>query len=339
MQNKITVGLENFITAVFDTARISRAEPIQSLWGGYGDLLRLHLAGAGCEHGSVILKHIRLPQPADHPRGWRSDLSHRRKLKSYEVETYWYAHYAKLCPPQCPVPVCLALEKADSHIYLLLSDLTQSGFGKTLQRVSASQLGACLHWLANFHAVFLQHSGEGLWDCGTYWHLDTRPDELAALDDVPLQQAAGLIDAALKQCPYQTLVHGDAKLANFCFADTASAQANPSAVAAVDFQYVGRGCGMKDLVYFLGSCLSDTACQQQQAALLDDYFAVLVAALKKYHPQVDGQDVERQWRLLFDVAWADFHRFLKGWSPGHWKLNHYSDSLTRRVVQRFLGEV
>lgn len=332
MQTNITAGLENFISSVFATARITRVEPIQSLWGGYGDLLRLYLTG--CEHSCVILKHIRLPQPADHPRGWRSDLSHKRKLRSYEVETYWYAHYAKLCPRWCPVPACLAVEKADSHIYLLLSDLAQSGFGKTLQRVSASQLKACLHWLAHFHAVFLQHRGEGLWQCGTYWHLDTRPDEWAALDDAPLQQAAGLIDAALKQCPYQTLVHGDAKLANFCFANKATASA--SGVAAVDFQYVGRGCGMKDVVYFLGSCLSDTACLQQHAALLDDYFGTLVPALEKYQPRINGQDVERQWRLLFDVAWADFHRFLKGWSPGHWKLNHYSETLTQRVVQRFL---
>ena len=30
---------------------------------------------------------------------------------------------------------------------------------------------------------------------------------------------------------------------------------------------------------------------------------------------------------------SDFHRFLKGWSPGHWKLNAYSERLTSEVVK------
>lgn len=36
---------------------------------------------------------------------------------------------------------------------------------------------------------------------------------------------------------FQTFVHGDAKLANFCFGS--------NNVAAVDFQYVGKGIGVK----------------------------------------------------------------------------------------------
>jgi len=43
--------------------------------------------------------------------------------------------------------------------------------------VSPSELKACLTWLAQFHATFLGSAAEGLWECGTYWHLETRPDE------------------------------------------------------------------------------------------------------------------------------------------------------------------
>ena len=48
--------------------------------------------------------------------------------------------------------------------------------------------------------------------------------------------------------------------------------------------------------------------------------------------QVDADAVETEWRRLFPFAWADFHRFLKGWSPGHWKINAYSERMVGRVV-------
>ena len=47
------------------------------------------------------------------------------------------------------------------------------------------------------------------------------------------------------------------------------------------------------------------------------------------------QDIENEWRDLFPFAWADFHRFLKGWSPSHWKINDYSEKITREVVESF----
>ena len=80
---------------------------------------------------------------------------------------------------------------------------------------------------------------------GTYWHLDTRPEEFEKIEHKQLKSKAHRIDEILKECEFQTIVHGDAKLANFCFSE------HGEGVAAVDFQYVGRGCGMKDVTYFL----------------------------------------------------------------------------------------
>jgi len=54
--------------------------------------------------------------------------------------------------------------------------------------------------------------------------------------------------------------------------------------------------------------------------------------LRQRRPDVDGDAVEADWRSLYPVAWTDFHRFLQGWSPGHWKLNRYSNRLAREVV-------
>ena len=54
-----------------------------------------------------------------------------------------------------------------------------------------------LSWLAHFHATFMGKNPEGLWKIGTYWHLDTRPDELEALEDLSLKKAAPLIEIIL----------------------------------------------------------------------------------------------------------------------------------------------
>ena len=124
---------------------------------------------------------------------------------------------------------------------MVLEDLDAAGFPVRLASVSPLQLRSCLDWLATFHATFLGVAPEGLWESGTYWHLATRSEELAALDDLRLKEAAPVIDQRLSAARFQTLVHGDAKLANFCFSE------EDDGVAAVDFQYVGGGCGMKDV--------------------------------------------------------------------------------------------
>ncbi len=152
------------------------------------------------------------------------------------------------------------------------------------------------------------------------------PDELEALEDLPLKLAAKAIDLKLKEAPFQTLVHGDAKLANFCFSP------DDSLAAAVDFQYVGKGCAMKDVALFISSAVEPEACAALEQPLLDEYFAALEEALSIYQPDIDAQEVEAAWRPMFEFAWADFQRFVKGWSPSHWKINPYTESVKERAL-------
>ena len=178
------------------------------------------------------------------------------------------------------------------------------------------------------HAAFMGKQPEGLWEIGTYWHLDTRPDELEALEDEDLRAVAPLIDQHLSTARYQTFVHGDAKLANFCFSE------DGKQVAAVDFQYVGGGCGMKDVAYFIGSCLHEEECERYESELLRCYFSELRKALTALGSDIDLDDLEREWRGLYDFAWTDFHRFMKGWNPNHWKIHEYSERLARQVLDK-----
>ncbi|OAN11187.1 choline kinase [Photobacterium jeanii] len=330
----------NSIARRCGVSSIQSTDTIQTLWGGYGTLFRAHLCQEQQKHAdpeSVIAKYIALPQPKYHPRGWNTSLSHQRKLDSYQVEVNWYQNYANQCHSQCYVPKCLHVEHFDNEILVVLEDLATAGFPRVLKEAEQAEINACLQWLAYFHAQHLAVEPQGLWACGTYWHLETRPDELKALSDVELKQSAGLIDRTLQHCRFQTLVHGDAKLANFCFSEAQ----DPVQAAAVDFQYVGRGCGMKDVILLLSSVLDFDSAEQVVPDFLDYYFQALEKALAECQPMLsveERQAVEQEWRPIYCVAWADFQRFVKGWSPEHWKINPYTERLTRQALVQ-LGAV
>ena len=291
-------------------------EMIQELWSGYGEIKRVSLKGADIE--SVIVKHVQLQSTNNHPRGWNTDIGHQRKVKSYHVETNWYENYSD--QSKARLPHCLAVEHHEDEVFMVLEDLDAVGFPKRKWSLHWEEIDACLHWLAQFHASFLGKAPDGLWEIGTYWHLDTRPHELEELKNKRLKKAASQIDEKLNSCKYKTFVHGDAKLANFCFGDNGQ-------VAAVDFQYIGGGCGMKDVAYFIGSVLNESESERMEAQILDSYFDHLQNQLDERN-----EELETEWRSMYRVAWADFHRFLEGWSPGHWKINSYSERVTEEVI-------
>ncbi|MDB4992993.1 MAG: Choline kinase, partial [Myxococcaceae bacterium] len=255
---------------------VQRGDRIQSVWGGYGELFRVHLTGAAV--ASAVVKSVKPPAR----RRGATDASHARKCRSYDVETAWYRSFASRCDDTCRVPRLWSSEVAHDRWLFLLEDLDAAGFGKRRRREpDPVALDRCLAWLASFHARFVGVTPSGLWKTGTYWHLATRPDELAALDDPGLREAAPVLDRMLRQAAFQTIVHGDAKLANFCFSH------DGHAVAAVDFQYVGGGCGMKDVAYFLSSC-SDDGFDPHEARHLDRYFELLRGALATRSERVDA---------------------------------------------------
>jgi len=196
---------------------------VTELWGGYGGIFRLHLHGAA--HKYAVLKLIKPPEQAQHPRGWNTSNSHNRKIRSYQIETHWYTNYASLCGEHCRVPLTLATGSNAVYQWILMEDLT-SQYPLHASSLSLTEAFVCLQWLATFHARFIGATPLGLWPRGTYWHLDTRQDELYSMPDGELKACAAKLDNQLNECPYQTIVHGDAKVANFCFS------ADKSAVAA-----------------------------------------------------------------------------------------------------------
>lgn len=253
---------------------------VQSLWAGYGEIVRLELA----DGRRLVLKEV-APPPAV------QDRSHARKVRSYAVEAAFYRTYAAHTDETCRVAHLVACDDGPP-LRLLLEDLDAAGF--PTRRGRTVDLAPCVAWLSAFHARFLGVAPEALWPEGSYWHLATRPDELARTLDPAVRRRAPVLDAALGGARHRTLVHGDAKPANFCFAADGR-------VAAVDFQYVGGGVGVRDLAYLLHGLPAG-----DEARLAEAYFADLAARA--------GHAVVEEWRALYPVAVADFERFLAGWA-------------------------
>lgn len=272
------------VTGARSARRLAR---IQSLWDGYGELLRVALDGGVAP--TAVVKRVAPPASES---GTASDA---RKRRSYEVEARFYRCFAARCDDTCRVARLYGSRSEAGELWLVLEDLDAAGFVERHDPVGDHALDACLGWLAAFHARFLGDPCDELWPEGTYWHLATRLDELGTTQDRELRARAHELDAQLQSARYQTLLHGDAKEANFCFTHDARA------VAAIDFQYAGRGCAMKDVAYLLHG---------YPDAHVDTYFRALRAALGA---RADADAIEREWRELFPIAQLDFRRFLAGW--------------------------
>ncbi len=307
------VEWENWLLRQSGARSITGTTLIQSLWGGYGQLLRVNLTGGPFE--SVILKRM---VPPDRAR----DIGDQRKRRSYQVEQAWYLGRSKECDDGCRVAKCLGTQQLKNSSLLLLEDLNCAGFFP-MRPPNRDQIGSMLCWLACFHARFFQERPAELWKQGGYWHLDTRPSEYANMPSGILKEKAAAIDRKLKNARYQTILHGDPKPANFCWNARGDA-------AAVDFQYVGAGCGIRDVAYVLDCWLEESGKPSQADEWLELYFTTLKTSLKRHH-NADCEEIESEWRQLFPVAWADFSRFLQGWGNSG-QLGRYSQQQLNQAL-------
>ncbi|GIU38318.1 phosphotransferase [Shewanella schlegeliana] len=331
-------SVENVLVDFFESTNFKKNSKIQSLWSGYGEVARNSFTSKELVNkfgvSQFIVKHICPPKQVNHPRGWSTSVSHQRKIDSYQVETNFYKTFSERCDSYCRVPRFLGerrfIEDGRSSQLILMADLDDQGFYCRATSLTVEQTKLCLRWLAHFHAKFMHFSAgntyDELWPIGCYWHLATRMEEWQSMPESRLKQQASAIDNLLNNCEYKTVVHGDAKVANFCF------NHDFTDVAAVDFQYVGSGSGVKDLVYLIGSCLSETECENNFTQLVNEYFIDLTHALGLYQPTIDPILVVKEWQNMVNFAWADFERFLVGWAPNHKKRNQFSQRITSKAL-------
>lgn len=89
---------------------------------------------------------------------------------------------------------------------------------------------------------------------------------------------------------------------------------------------------MKDVILFISSCIPPEKCAELENELLDHYFEQIKHSLGENQLET-ALEIEVEWRPLYCIAWADFHRFVKGWSPEHWKINEYTEGLKERALK------
>ncbi|RHY09343.1 hypothetical protein DYB36_003531 [Aphanomyces astaci] len=302
------------VSAAFPGTLVVNQPEVCSLWAGYGSIYRVRLSSGV----SAIVKHITPPHDS-------SSISNVRKVRSYEVEGYFYANLTGdiAAIPRLPRPYSIV--SADNSFCFVLEDLSVE-FPKMFHSLGGPTLRAALTWLAQFHATFWNCDDGGVADDGGYWYLATRQDEYDALggDDlsVKLRAHAAWIDQKTRDPRYETLLHGDAKSANMLWRDETTC-------AWVDFQYVGRGLGAKDVAYLLCSSGNRSEVANKADDLLRWYFGEFESAMMLAGHDSRGYTFD-QFQGHFDWCLLDYVRFMAGW--GFWGNYEWAIQRTKSLL-------
>jgi aminoglycoside phosphotransferase (APT) family kinase protein len=272
------------------------------LWGGMGYVYNVSIGDI-----EIIVKRVS-PLPKHQKRISQGD---KRKADSYQVEANFYEHLAMylLEEKALDIPRRYHVER-DDGVIICMSKLTGH-----VRSIDQEETFAVLKWLATLHAATWGDMATtavekyGLQPVGSYWHLDTRPDEHMSMRNSGwngrLKRAARAIDERLKRDKMQCCVHGDAKDANMLFHH--DREKNNLRVSMYDFQYCGKSPPTKDLAYFL--CV---AAHDNDRKYVEYYHEQLLKCL-------GPNDYRPTWKELDDslqLAYCDWARFMAGW--GFW---------------------
>ncbi|OCQ22062.1 hypothetical protein A7985_09690 [Pseudoalteromonas luteoviolacea] len=293
-----------------------------ALWNGCGTLEKFTL-GNQC----YVAKVTQVPQDLQHKNIKQTSFSLKRKVRSYEKEQLFYKQCVDVLKDICIVPKMFELHAERGIFVTLLEDYEAKGFINK-NTANIEDINKVIEWLAHFHATWLEeaqiHSQFEEYGEGNYWHLKTRPDEFEKMPSGLLKENARRLDVALTSTRYKTMIHGDAKLANFAFGS--------KGVIGYDFQHVGVGIGLSDVMLLLTTVLDSEGLEKHCELLLDKYFQALTTQLNRNQSAIVGKDVENDWRALWPLVWVDFHRFLAGWKPEHPKINDYMKAQSAHML-------
>jgi aminoglycoside/choline kinase family phosphotransferase len=234
-------------------------------------------------------------------------------LRNYENEVRFYQQLAPDLPVRTPAVYYADIDVATASFVLLLEDMAPAEQGDQLRGCTAETAKVAVDELVRLHAprwadpslasldwlhrdreaqrAFFLSLLPAAWNgfCGRY---------AGALDPDVLVAGGALfsrLDAYLDTADApRTIVHGDYRLDNLLF-DPAPGGVP---VTVVDWQTCMHGPAMHDVAYFIGAAMPADRRRDAETALVDGYYAGLVAA------GVDGYAWDRCWRDYRRGSWA-----------------------------------
>ncbi|KAK4695863.1 hypothetical protein P7C70_g8474, partial [Phenoliferia sp. Uapishka_3] len=306
---------------------IESTTEIATLWAGYGTISRLTLPTSPTTPSTLILKRISSP-----PLSTSLSESDARKIISYYVERWFYANLTPLLPESVRLPGHYPTKEGEEEGLLLLEDLEEEFDVDGGGRLTTNQTTLVLNWLAQFHATYtnlpsstvpnlisspnpsnpsasfassasptaalsLSSISSGIWAQGSYYHLRTRLSEHSSILNSKAHAwwlpYAEWVDANLSdpRSVGRTIIHGDVKSANIAFSRKKGGE---ESVVLWDFQYVGMGLGVRDVVYFLATSVDARALEKDGwKKLLREYWEAVDVAQRCRAPSTGEERGER----------------------------------------------
>ncbi|KAJ3061796.1 hypothetical protein HDU98_002303 [Podochytrium sp. JEL0797] len=326
---------------------------LATLWDGFGSIVSRtyrHPNDPSVRH--TVVKTVS-PRRSSH-----QSESFRRKMISYQVErfVYRYLQSTHASSPSATAGFATAEMFECGRDFLILQDLSLS-FPCDFIESDPRHAASVITWLSAFHAFFWgrslpirsmteqddgNESRDGVWDQGSYWYLATRGTEFKQLNRE--WRAVGVkVDGLLNSIPgeLKTLVHGDAKAENVVVTREGEGEGEVG-VAMFDFQYVGYGSGMKDVVYFLMTSVSGMT-RELESEMLELYWVHLQQGLKNREDLVDGRKgATPVWKKFtrevmmdhYELCMVDWLRFMKDIATANIKMDpSASQAVTPRMPQ------
>jgi len=214
------------------------------------------------------------------------------------------------------VPQLMGISEEDDGVMIVMNDLGAHGkyYTKRGNQLTMEEGRALLSWLAKFHAVHWRAADppQGLWNEGSFWQLGTRQDELDDLEEEWVQcgldrRRAKEIHELITKTRFRTVIHGDAKAANFFF--FAGQGDAPLEIGGYDFQYCGMATPLRDVAYLLCCSIQGHLIHENEEDLLSHYYTELTKALR---PEDAEEYTMRELQEMYNLCVVDLARFMSG---------------------------
>ena len=237
----------------------------------------------------------------------------------------------------------------DSRFSLLLDDFSEANGWHQVVQTDLAQTQATLQAFARMHAFFwlgnkTEALASSLWPIATYWDQAKQPTDqanrlsshlsrfVADFGDPEVSEAtrrkdygvllashAERLEREVHQGEKQTIIHGDAKSANF-FYKTSSSSEEGLDVGVIDFQWTGRGLCATDVAYAMWACPQSQVLDQEQQ-LVEYYHGQLVQELAKLEPSGGGGGTKvpslNAFKAQYKAAFLDLCRVV---IADHWSI-------------------